>query len=446
MAAPLGLLAALLFAQSLDPARGPGSGTGPGTSTAPPVGTSGTPTAVDLEEPVVPRAEPVRYSIGLRAELHSGHPYGSGPAVTDGELDPLAALLVPFGGGGLTLAYEPRIFFTASAAPQHFQTLHRGRLMVETDIGPRWHLSMAVRAGYGEYDFLPLSTVIPGNTGTGQGGTSGQTTSTPTPAPQIPGTSSLPDQRFLHVVDLNATAGVAHVFTPRLFWLLSGGYLLSGGADVTAQQSLPLQKAPLASTGPRWVLDPSDSLTLLLSGMDSRFSSGPRATIINLTGTWSHAWARNWQTDLIGGAGAFHGTVPGRPANDSVLPVGGFTVTQTFLRPLGNIRNSLQFLASPLPDSINGAIYERLTANLISSIPLQGWLFLDLTGGASMSIGISQRDARGEARLTFLIAPQVSVAVGARVAYLEGSNLLGPSGVGWLGFLLLTAYVPNGPL
>jgi hypothetical protein len=425
-AAPLGLIAALLLRAEPSAASG-----------------------LAVETELKPPPEPVRFSLGLRTELRSGHPGTAGSATTDLELDPVAATRVPFANGGLTLAYEPRLFIIVSAAPQHVSYLHRARLIVDGEATPRWQLSLTVRGSYGEYDFLPLSTVLPGTTSsgsTGQAGSSGPPPSAPSPSTPIPSVSSIPNQRFVRVVDLNATAGINHLFSPRLSWLLSGGYQLSGGVDANAQNSVPLQQGPLLSTGPRWTLGPNDSLGVLLSGSDSHFSSGPRAAIVNLTTTWSHAWSRTWQTDLTGGAGAFHGTVPHQPVNNSVLPVGGSLVTHTWLRPVGNVVNTLQFLAAPLPDALNGVVYERLSAALISSVPLTHQLWFDLTGGASMSLSSPQRDARGEAKLTFTVVQQLAISAGGRVAWLQGSELLGQSGFGWLGLVTVSAYALGTPL
>ena len=66
-------------------------------------------------------------------------------------------------------------------------------------------------------------------------------------------------------------------------------------------------------------------------------------------------------------------------------------------------------------------------------------LLLDVSGGASASIGAPQRDARVEARATYVFAPQVGVSLGGRVAWLEGSALL-PTGFGWLCFLSIGTY------
>ena len=240
------------------------------------------------------------------------------------------------------------------------------------------------------------------------------------------------------MVDLHATAGITYQVAPRLSWLLSGGYNWSGGLGAAGQQALPLQQGPTASTGPRFGLSPIDALSVVLSGTRTEFSSGPEAAIVDLTGTWSRALSRTWQMDLTAGAGAFHGTGPDRPVNNSVLPVGGLVLTHLWLLPRGNVLNTLQLGAAPQPDPLSGIVYERVSAALISSLPLARRVWFSITGGASATINNPQRDIRLETMLSWVIAPQVSVAGGARLAWLKGSDLLGPFGFAWTGYLTVS--------
>jgi len=109
-------------------------------------------------------------------------------------------------------------------------------------------------------------------------------------------------------------------------------------------------------------------------------------------------------------------------------------------------------LASPLPDRLSGAVYQRFDGTLISTLMLTERLTFDLTGGASLSLGSAPqgggnpqqsaaglpRDARGEVRITYAFAQEFTVSLGARVAWLRGSSLLGSDGFGWLGFLSIS--------
>lgn len=402
-------------------------------------------------EAIIERPEPVQFELGARLEFRAGQPDASAPgsSLTDLEVDPLAALKVPLRTSSLVLAYEPRIFIVlkepAGQAPQKVSYLHRGRLVFDAKPTPLWRFFVEGRGAYGEYDFLPLSTVLPQSGGTGlppaQPSTPGAPPTAPTP---LPGVSTLPGERFLRVIDVHGTAGLVATLSPRLSWLFSAGYDYSGGADTASRTQLPLQKGPHGLTGALWSVTRNDTLSFLLDASHNRFSSGPQSTIGSVTGTWSHVWSRAVATDLIGGIGGFHSDVPAvatSPARteDKLLPVAGLGLRHAWLTRWASWKNSLTFLASPLPDQINGQVYERVGGVLRSTLAPGERLLLDLSGGASASVGIAQRDARAEAKGTYMFAPQFGVSVGARLAWLEGSTLL-PTGFGWLAFVAIGSY------
>src|SRR5262245_9786040 len=186
---------------------------------------------VEVEEHIV-KAEPVRFDASARLELRGGQPGGSsGTSLADMEIDPVAAIRLPFRSGSLTLSYEPRLFIVIREYPpqgaQKVSYLNRGRLILDTTPGPRWRVYAEGRFAFGENDFLPLSTVAAPTPGTGGPPVPPGTTPTaPTPAP---GQTSLPDTRFLPFVDLDASAGFVYSLSPRLGWRLAAGYLYSGG-------------------------------------------------------------------------------------------------------------------------------------------------------------------------------------------------------------------------
>jgi hypothetical protein len=97
--------------------------------------------------------------------------------------------------------------------------------------------------------------------------------------------------------------------------------------------------------------------------------------------------------------------------------------------------NGLTFLAAPSPDRLSGAVNERLSLALRSSLSPLKELVFDATGVASRAIDADQRDIRIETKATYLLGPQFGVSLGARLAWLQGSTLLGPQGFGWLAFI-----------
>jgi hypothetical protein len=312
--------------------------------------------------------------------------------------------------------------------------LNRGRLILDTTPGPRWRVYVEGRFAFGDNDFLPLSTVAAPVPGTGAPPvTPGTTPTAPTPAP---GQTSLPNTRFLPIVDLDASAGFVYSLSPRWGWRLSAGYLYAGGANAEVRTSLPLQKGPHGSTGLDWSASRADTVFFSLDASNLRFSSGPQSIIATLGTTWTHAWSRSLGTDLILGIGGIHAAPSGVAAGgNSAYPVGGVGLRYTWESRFVSWFNRVTFLAAPTPDQISGAVNQRLSAGLQSSLSPVKALVFDVTGAASRSLGVVQRDVRVEGKATYLLGPQLGISMGGRVAWLEGSTLLGSQGFGWLAFL-----------
>ena len=427
--------------------------------------------AIVLTGPIAPRdpdrpPEPIQYDLGIRAELRSGHPTGyntdpsgRGPVRTDAEIDPTVGIRFPLEGGGLTLAYQPRIFIVASAVPaaadgspgSRVSYLHRGRLTLEYEPSGRWKFFVNARTAYGQYDFSPLATVVPGAPpGTGQPG--GVTPTTPSPGLPIAGPGNVPNVRLLKVQDLSAGGGFVHALSPTLSWLLGAGYIRSGGATPEAELALPRQEGPLGATALQWQTGPVDAWTALLDASSASFSTGAHATLVDLTGTWSHSFSRTFRTDLTGGATAFRDSgVPNpaggvQPTVQKVLPAVGLSLTQRVLQPMGDVINVLQLRIAPLPDQLTGSIYERFDAVLLSSLPVVGPLWFDATSGVAIALTNPQLDARVEVRLTCVIIPQLSVYAGLRAAWLRGTDPAAPVSFGWLGFIGFSSTLLGTPL
>jgi hypothetical protein len=388
------------------------------------------------------RSERIGIELGARVDLRSGQPEGrTGSGLTDVEIDPVLAARVPIPLGRLTLSYEPRLFLVVREYPpqeaRKVSFLNRGRLTLDITPAPRWRVYLEGRFAYGDNDFLPLSTVAAPTAGTGAPPVQpGAPPTAPTPAP---GQSPLPDTRFLRIIGVDASAGFVYSLSPRWGWRLSGGYVYSGGADAEVRTTLPLQKGPQGSTGLEWSATRADTLTFLLDGSHLRFSSGPQSSVVTLSTTWTHAWGRNVGTDLLAGVGGIHATVPPAPGvpavKNTIYPLGGLGLRYTWASRFVSWQNRLTFLAAPSPDRLSGAVNERLSVGLQSSLsPIQQLVF-EATAAASRAINVPQRDIRVEGKATYLLGRQVGISLGGRLAWLEGSTLLGPQGFGWLAFL-----------
>jgi hypothetical protein len=423
---------------------GPSAPQGSATRRAPDTATSILTVQEPEEATVTTPRNPHRFEVGALAEVRSGHPNTSIPtAQTEIEIDPIASLRLPVGPGGLTVSYEPRLFIIGSSTPgENVYYLHKGHVALDTQ-APRARYFLTFYGAYGQNDFLPLTTVVPQPGGTGlppaqEPGVPPTTQPTPTPTP---GNGRLPDQRFLAVVNLDGSAGLVYAVSPRVSWLASAGYLWSGGANSTAQQSLPLVKGPYGSTGPIWAMSSRDTLAALLHGYHSRFSSGPLSTGVDLTATWTHRWSSSLDTDLIGGAEGFHTTLVGQPAVTSAYAVGGFGIHHDWIRRRGGWRNSLQVLVAPVADRLSGVVYQRVAGVLASTWLVNEKLSFNVTGSGAVGFDGTQRDIRVEGRVTYALAEQVTFSAGGRMAWLSGSDLLGPSGFGWTALATITTRV-----
>lgn len=444
---------------------------------------SGAPAAV--EESVGPsmadrlRDNRTTYKVGVAAELRSGHQTSPGPATTDIEVNPLAAVRVPIGLGGLTLAYDPRLFIIGSSAPQKTSYLHRMRIQLDADTR-RLRYYLGVRAAYGDADFSPLSTVVSANTNsslpTNPQAPPGNGAGTPqTPVP-TPSTGTLPSERFLHVLSVEGSGGLVFSISARTGWLASLGYTWGGGADTAARASLPIHKGFFGSTGPITEITREDTLAVQLVASDMRYSNitygeGPHATLASLESTWTHSWSATWQSDLVGGVAGFHNVVPctqvvpptcpaastGVQVRNGAEPVAGFAIRQLWPGPAGGVRNTLQFRLAPFPDQLSGIVYERVDGVLSSTLQVTDRLSIGVVGSMAAALAGTQRDYRVEGRISYTFGPWLTVSLGGRAAWYRG--LLGTTGTptggdttapteppttfGWVGLVSVATYLGN---
>ena len=93
---------------------------------------------------------------------------------------------------------------------------------------------------------------------------------------------------------------------------------------------------------------------------------------------------------------------------------------------------------------MSGVVNERLGGVILSTLSPTERLVFSVTGAASATLSTPQRDARVEAKMTYLFQPEIGVSVGGRAAWLEGSTLLGTNGFGWLAFVSVGVAVETG--
>jgi len=441
------LLSVLLAADEPEPRPGAAPSAAPSLATS---------SRVERTQESLAPAETLEALVGARVEVRSGRPGSTveGYSLTQIEVDPLIGVSGPIRSTRITAVYDPRIILVADESPSQggrtVAYLHRGRLVLDAVPSARTRFFINGLFAYGNNDFLPLTSALTPTTITGQPPT--EPGSTPVAPVPTPGTSRLPDQRFLTVVDLDASAGIVNSVSPRLEWRASAGYRYAGGADAEARASLPLQKGPKGSLGIAWSGSERDTWTSLLDAFDARFSSGPHSTIANLSLSWAHSWTRELGTDLVGGVTGFHsvvpdqGAVPGRVEN-SIRPLGGVGLRYALLGRHTFWRTSVSVLCAPLPDPITGLVVQRVGGVAGTALSPTTGLTFEVTGGGAASLDGTQQDGRVEARIIYQPVAEISISIGGRMAWLGGpsESLLGPSGFGWLAFATVSASLGNLP-
>jgi hypothetical protein len=388
------------------------------------------------------RAEPIQGLLGIFLQFRGGNPVDRGPqqTATDLEIDPVVGVRMPWLGRGIALRYEPRIFIAPGPVEKHVAYLHRLFLGMDVEASSRLRVYATVRGALGEYDFSPLSTVVPNNGATGQppnpNGTGVNT---------LPSTVGLPDQRYVNVIDADGSLGFVYSVSPRLRWNLSGGFGVSGGNDRDSQAVLPRGRGPTATTGLRWDASPLDSVGPALSGSYTEFTTGSKTAIGDLVAAWTRSWSRTVTTDLFAGVGftwdrmAPPSAGQPQPVTRTWAPSVGFGIRRSTQRPTGGTVISLAVVYTPQTDALGNGVYQQVNAVVRGSLAPNEHLSFDLTAAGSDQVNGPQRDVRLEGRISWAPVREVYLATGVRTAWLEGSTLLGPAGFGWQAFVSISA-------
>lgn len=403
--------------------------------------------AAEVELAQLPRPEPIQGLLGIQLQFRGGQPADRDPqqTPTDLEIDPLLGVRFPWLGRGVTLAYDPRIFIAPGPVQQHVAYLHRAYLNLDVDASGRLRVFANIRGAYGQYDFSPLSTIVPNNGSTGQpANPSGTGLGT------VPNTIGVPNQRYVTVLDAQGSVGFVYSVSQRFRWLLSGGYAVSGGDTRESQAVLPQSEGPIATTGLQLDVSPNDAVGPVLRGSYSEFTNGSRTAVGNLVGVWTRTWSPMVSTDLFGGVG-FDWTQPPvngaaqQPVARNVVPSAGIGIRRSTLRPSGGTLLSLAVLYSPQADPFGGGVYQQVNGLARGILSPSERVSFDLTATGSDQVNGPQRDVRLEVKVSYAPVRDLLLSTGVRAAWIEGSSLLGANGFGWQAFLSLSAAIGTQP-
>jgi len=401
---------------------------------------------VDVEAAQLSRPEPIQGLLGIFLQFRGGNPVDRGPGETptDLEINPVVGVRMPWLGRGIALRYEPRIFIAPGPVERHVAYLHRAFLGMDIEASSRLRLYATVRGALGEFDFSPLSTVLPNNGATGQ-----PPNPNGTGVGTLPSTVGVPDQRYVNVADADGSLGFVYSVSPRLRWTLSGGYQLSGGKDRDDQAVLPRSHGPTATTGLRWDVSPLDSMGPTLSGSYSEFTTGSKTAIADLSAGWTRTWSSTVTSDLFAGVGftwdRMAPTTVGQlqPVTRTWAPSVGFGIRKSNMRPVGGTLISLAVVYTPQLDAFGNGVYQQINGVVRGTLAPSEHVSFDLTVAGSDQVNGPQRDVRLEGRIGWYPVREVQLATGVRTAWLEGSTLLGPNGFGWQAFVSIAASTPD---
>jgi hypothetical protein len=208
--------------------------------------------------------ETIRWNAGAETQARGRNEPTSDGRAGLGELDLHAQLGISAqdADGAAALTWLPSVLLRQALfglPPENGNTTGQGgRLEFQTRPEPATRLLSRTTFDWHLTDFSPLS---------------GQVTS--------PVVGLLPLQRFVRTLAIEMVLDLTHAFSRRLQLSVAAGLQRSGGIGHDAVQVLPFQVGPLATASLSWAADRANTVTLLASGSESRFSIGLTSALAN---------------------------------------------------------------------------------------------------------------------------------------------------------------------
>ncbi len=314
-----------------------------------------------------------------------------------GELDLHARLGLSIQGadGVAAVAYLPSVLLRqvafGVAAEGGNATGHGGRLELQTRLTPTTRLLSRTTLDWGLTDFSPLSAQV---------------------TPSI--VARLPPQRFLRTLGVETMLDLAHAFSRRLLLSAAAGLQRSGGVGHDAIQFLPFQVGPMATVSLSWAADRANTLKLLASASESRFSIGRTSVLSDLETAWTfHAFSH---TMIDAGAGATFLYSSGLDSSSrATYPSGTLGVAWDLPRaPQSVLRAWLRFRLAPGVDRLTALAIQTVRAEGRAELT-EGSLRLGASGSqghAISGVGAGADDLRLETRASWIVSRGWSVEGG----------------------------------
>src|SRR2546425_488234 len=204
--------------------------------------------------------------------------------------------------GRATLTYAPSLLFSQAfpgRAEPGTAARQSGRLMLEPRLDPTTRLGWRTAVEWGLTDFSPLSGQL-----------------------ARPVVGQLPSQRFVRTFGIDTMLELTHAFSRRLQLAVAAGMERGGGLGHDAVAALPIQVGPKANASLVWAADRTDSITLLWSGSQARFSIDRTALFSDLQAGWTHRASPQTVFDATGGLVFVESSAPDSPSTTGTYATG----------------------------------------------------------------------------------------------------------------------------
>ncbi len=357
-----------------------------------------------------------------RLEGRAGSVEGQAPDAVAWSADVLARASGPDGTLGLGLS-------PSAVVSQDSQLMLRGFAEGGLRLDRGW-LRLRERLGYGKVDLSPLGAVAAPPAG-----------EVPQPVQRPPASRFVPVQETSTAVELELAA------TNRLRFSSQAAWNVSGGSDAAARETLPLARGPLARAQLEWQASRLETLRAEVTGSDTRYSNGRRASVAGLTAGYRTLLGRD--SDLSLSAGPAVGRAEIDATAPRVLPY--LLASADYRLTVRNTAVTLGSAVAPMGDPLTGDLIERgsLRASAAWNPPRSiGWSAhligsLALTSGSTAVTSAQRGDQFLEAELsaTLPLGKSSGLSAGARAAFASRA-LPGQPAQQWTAFLGYTAQFP----
>ncbi len=391
---------------------------------------------------LTPRAH---YELAVRSEARAAVD-SSAQASSVLDLSPRGTLGLQLDALRLTGSYQARLALYELTNPRTPELLHTGALTAELAVGEGKVLFARQELTYGlrEFTLLSAAPASPGDPGGGPG-------QAPTAGAPLPDVGAPLDGLQLRgsapYFASNSSAGLALAFGRLWFLMASGGYEISGGADESVRDLLPLQQGPHFEGLLSYLVTDRDTVGSGVTARDSRFSNGRRASVLVVDARWARQLLRPLSGELRVGLSGFRAVREDGVVETAGLPVAGAALnyqTGLFSNPL-HLHGEVQL--APYVDPFGGRVYHRVEAALGAS-----WAYQRLTvnARAAGSLAVTGWERRGTTVLTgdlgaaYLFSRRFQLEAGMRAGWQSGLELAGAP-FAWGGYVAL-AFNENGAL